>query len=83
MKQLVLDTPDLNSVPSDQNIRSGVDFIMSMRNKSFPNNVYVHCKAGRSRSATIVACYLIRVNFFFSLFEVFLINYLLESRSKS
>ena len=59
----MLSTPDWNSVPSNEDIKKGVDFILKYRDLKPPNSVYVHCKAGRSRSATIVACYLVKVRF--------------------
>ena len=37
---------------------------ISNNNQSdYSPSVYVHCKAGRTRSATLVACYLIKVHF--------------------
>ncbi|ESN90425.1 hypothetical protein HELRODRAFT_70925 [Helobdella robusta] len=62
IEQLVLSTPDWFSVPSDQQIKEGVDFILKFKDRKPPKSVYVHCKAGRSRSATIVACYLINIH---------------------
>ena len=43
--------------PSLEEVRAGVAFIQ--RHLSAGHKVYVHCKAGRGRSATIVLCYLI------------------------
>ena len=41
-------------------MHAGVAFIMEHSLKR--NSVYVHCKAGRTRSATLVACYLMKVS---------------------
>ncbi|XP_039261664.2 phosphatidylglycerophosphatase and protein-tyrosine phosphatase 1-like [Styela clava] len=53
---LYLPTIDLIAAPSQNNLTKGVEFIHkhAQRNES----VYVHCKAGRTRSATLAACYL-------------------------
>lgn len=40
-------------------VHRAVEFIRQFENTG--NSVYVHCKAGRSRSAVIVACYLMDV----------------------
>ena len=37
---------------------SGVEFIKSVVDQDTESSVYVHCKAGRTRSATLVGCYL-------------------------
>lgn len=58
--QLRLSTVDLTGVPSLQNLQRGVDF--ALRHRERGTSVYVHCKAGRSRSATLVAAYLIKVS---------------------
>lgn len=52
--------PDYHGVASLDQIKMGVDFIL--KHKSMNQCVYVHCKAGRYRSALIVACYLINTN---------------------
>ncbi|KAL9965110.1 hypothetical protein ACROYT_G028863 [Oculina patagonica] len=39
-------------------LRRGVEFIETMNGSE--NSVYVHCKAGRGRSTTLVACYLMK-----------------------
>uniref|UniRef100_A0A3Q3JCV8 Phosphatidylglycerophosphatase and protein-tyrosine phosphatase 1 n=1 Tax=Monopterus albus TaxID=43700 RepID=A0A3Q3JCV8_MONAL len=57
--QLRLSTVDLTGVPSLENLHRGVEFALQHREQG--TSVYVHCKAGRSRSATLVAAYLIRV----------------------
>lgn len=60
VKHLRLATPDFNNAPNLEKLHKGVDFI-----KEFDNSdscVYVHCKAGRGRSATLVACYLMEVS---------------------
>ncbi|KAL7675806.1 hypothetical protein ACOME3_002070 [Neoechinorhynchus agilis] len=54
---LQLPTKDLFFSPTVSDIKKGVDFIMESRREG--NRVYVHCKSGRVRSATIVAAYLI------------------------
>lgn len=60
MEQLRLSTVDLTGVPSLQNLHRGVEFALQHRERG--TSVYVHCKAGRSRSATLAAAYLIRVS---------------------
>lgn len=54
---LQLPTTDIFQAPSQDKLELGVEFI----NKIAPsgNSVYIHCKAGRTRSATLVACYLV------------------------
>lgn len=44
--------------PSRKDVVSAVDFMDNQIRQG--KKVYVHCKAGRARSATIVACWLIR-----------------------
>ncbi|XP_031449261.1 phosphatidylglycerophosphatase and protein-tyrosine phosphatase 1 [Lagopus leucura] len=60
VEQLRLGTVDLTGVPTLENLHEGVEFILKHRERG--NSVYVHCKAGRSRSATVVAAYLIRLH---------------------
>nr|CAG4636617.1 EOG090X0GSS [Eubosmina coregoni]SVE70144.1 EOG090X0GSS [Eubosmina coregoni] len=49
---------DMFEAPSQEMLIEGVDFI---NRKSVDGGVvYVHCKAGRSRSATLVTCYLMK-----------------------
>lgn len=59
VEQLRLSTVDLTGVPTVENLRKGVEFIL--KHRACGSSVYVHCKAGRSRSATMVAAYLIQV----------------------
>lgn len=44
--------------PSLVDINQAVDFIH--RNASSGKVTYIHCKAGRGRSTTIVLCYLVK-----------------------
>lgn len=60
VEQLRLSTVDLTGVPSLENLHRGVEFALSHREKG--SSVYVHCKAGRCRSATLAAAYIIRVS---------------------
>ncbi|XP_048829076.1 phosphatidylglycerophosphatase and protein-tyrosine phosphatase 1 [Brienomyrus brachyistius] len=60
VEQLRLSTVDLTGVPSLPNLHKGVDFVFQHREEG--TSVYIHCKAGRSRSATLVAAYLIRLH---------------------
>jgi len=57
---LQLSTTDIFQAPNQEKLERGVDFI----NKMSPtgNSIYVHCKAGRTRSATLVGCYLMSVH---------------------
>ncbi|XP_066109996.1 phosphatidylglycerophosphatase and protein-tyrosine phosphatase 1 isoform X1 [Saccopteryx bilineata] len=59
IEQLRLSTIDMTGVPTLANLRRGVQF--ALKYQSLGQSVYVHCKAGRSRSATMVAAYLIQV----------------------
>ena len=58
IEQLYLPTIDFTP-PRLEDIQRGVEFID--RHIAAGRKVYVHCKAGRGRSATIVMCYLIRL----------------------
>ncbi|RDX99395.1 putative dual specificity protein phosphatase DSP8, partial [Mucuna pruriens] len=54
---LVIPTRDYCFAPSLHDIRRAVDFIHE--NALSGRTTYVHCKAGRGRSTTIVICYLV------------------------
>lgn len=60
VEQLKLPTVDYTGTPSQENIQKAVQFISKFRCRQ--ESVYVHCKAGRTRSTTIVACYLVYKN---------------------
>ncbi|XP_008841844.2 phosphatidylglycerophosphatase and protein-tyrosine phosphatase 1 [Nannospalax galili] len=60
VEQLRLSTVDMTGVPTLANLQRGVEF--ALKYQSLGQCVYVHCKAGRSRSATMVAAYLIQVH---------------------
>nr|CAG4651432.1 EOG090X0GSS [Simocephalus serrulatus]SVE94583.1 EOG090X0GSS [Simocephalus serrulatus] len=49
---------DMFEAPPQSMLTEGVEFIN--RNIAKGGVVYVHCKAGRSRSATLVCCYLMK-----------------------
>eukprot|EP00262_Sarcandra_glabra_P015396 TRINITY_DN4741_c0_g2_i2.p1 TRINITY_DN4741_c0_g2~~TRINITY_DN4741_c0_g2_i2.p1 ORF type:complete len:214 (+),score=27.18 TRINITY_DN4741_c0_g2_i2:624-1265(+) len=55
---LVIPTRDYLFAPSFEDICQAVDFIH--KNASCGKTTYVHCKAGRGRSTTIVLCYLVQ-----------------------
>ncbi|GMH03353.1 hypothetical protein Nepgr_005192 [Nepenthes gracilis] len=55
---LVIPTRDYQYAPSLIDIDTALDFIH--RNASSGRTTYVHCKAGRGRSPTIVICYLVK-----------------------
>ncbi|KAE8606652.1 hypothetical protein XENTR_v10010815 [Xenopus tropicalis] len=58
VEQLCLSTVDFLGVPKLEHLQQGVEFIH--KHKENGSSVYIHCKAGRSRSATMVAAYLIQ-----------------------
>ncbi|KAM3261839.1 hypothetical protein ACQJBY_052497 [Aegilops geniculata] len=58
MKNLVLPTTDYLYAPSQKDLRDATAFIHTFAEKG--ERTYVHCKAGRARSATVVMCYLVR-----------------------
>lgn len=47
---------DFSEIPDLEKIDKGVEFIHANREEG----VYIHCKAGRARSATVVICYLLK-----------------------
>ncbi|KDP28828.1 hypothetical protein JCGZ_14599 [Jatropha curcas] len=55
---LVIPTRDYMFAPAFADICQAVDFIHD--NASLGKKTYVHCKAGRGRSTTIVLCYLVQ-----------------------
>ena len=57
IEQLWLPTVDFNP-PTLEDVEKGVEFVQS--NVQNEKAVYVHCKAGRARSATILICWLVR-----------------------
>lgn len=66
---LQLPTTDIFETPCQTKLKEGVKFIYKYipRSTIIPEKghptVYVHCKAGRTRSATLVGCYLMMVIF--------------------
>lgn len=58
VKFLQLHTKDIFHAPSQEKLIEGVQFISEFIGSG--NSVYVHCKAGRTRSATLVGCYLMK-----------------------
>ncbi|MFO0868718.1 MAG: phosphatidylglycerophosphatase and protein-tyrosine phosphatase 1 family protein [Pirellulales bacterium] len=56
IEQLRVPTTDFHP-PSLEHVRTAVEFIQ--RHVTQGHTVYVHCKAGRARSATVVLCWLI------------------------
>lgn len=73
---LQLATTDIFESPCQNKLKVGVEFInrylpinekiAGLSNNSHPGSVgtvYVHCKAGRTRSATLIGCYLMMVSF--------------------
>lgn len=65
---LQLATTDIFATPCQAKLIEGVKFINQfvspekVVNGQSTSSVYVHCKAGRTRSATLVGCYLMQVN---------------------
>ncbi|XP_060535697.1 phosphatidylglycerophosphatase and protein-tyrosine phosphatase 1 [Cylas formicarius] len=63
---LQLATTDIFATPCQKKLNEGVEFINqfvkpeNVINGVSPSSVYVHCKAGRTRSATLVGCYLMK-----------------------
>ncbi len=57
MEQLWLPTVDFNH-PSDEHVDSGADFIQ--KHVENGGKVYVHCKAGRARSATVALWWFVK-----------------------
>lgn len=59
---LQLSTVDIFETPCQDKLSKGVAFINKFRTGENRGTVYVHCKAGRTRSATLVGCYLMMKN---------------------
>jgi len=59
---LQLSTTDIFCAPSQAKLRQGVQFMREIAQDSAGESVYVHCKAGRTRSATLVGCYLMEAH---------------------
>jgi len=78
VKFLQLPTIDIFQAPCQEKLKNGVEFINSflpseskikgisarheLNDTNETGTVYVHCKAGRTRSATLVGCYLMLKN---------------------
>ncbi|KAI9267067.1 protein-tyrosine phosphatase-like protein [Helicostylum pulchrum] len=57
--QIRLETPDF-CIPSLDSIESGINQIVTLKQQLPKSSIYLHCKAGRGRSAAIAICYLLR-----------------------
>ncbi|XP_076043567.1 protein tyrosine phosphatase, mitochondrial 1 isoform X4 [Oratosquilla oratoria] len=57
---LQLSTTDIFEAPCQEKLQEGVEFISNFIAQKKPGFIYVHCKAGRTRSATLVGCYLMK-----------------------
>lgn len=62
VKFLQLATTDIFCAPNQEKLKHGVKFMKEIAMDSAGQSVYVHCKAGRTRSATLVGCYLMEIN---------------------
>ncbi len=51
-----ISTPDFKAVAC-KDLHEGVEWVKKQRNQG--KDVYIHCKAGRSRSASVLLCYLL------------------------
>lgn len=71
---LQLSTTDIFETPCQEKLIKGVNFIQKYQQGG--GSVYVHCKAGRTRSATLVGCYLMMV---ISCFHHFVNSFLIVS----
>jgi len=60
ISRLTLSTQDYIAAPTQLDLYRGVQFIM--KHKREGHSVYVHCKAGRTRSTTLVVCYLMQLH---------------------
>ncbi|RDD44483.1 Phosphatidylglycerophosphatase and protein-tyrosine phosphatase 1 [Trichoplax sp. H2] len=58
VKQLRLSTVDFYQSPSVERVEEAINFIDDVNKDGC--SVYVHCKAGRGRSATVVLCYIMK-----------------------
>ncbi|CAL4075898.1 unnamed protein product [Meganyctiphanes norvegica] len=58
VKFLQLSITDIFEAPCQEKLLEGVDFIKNLKSEKADARVYIHCKAGRTRSATLVGCYL-------------------------
>ena len=58
IEQLCLSVQDFTGLPTRKQLLCGLDFIKKHSQTS--GKVYVHCKAGRTRSVVVAICYLIR-----------------------
>lgn len=67
IKYFWLPIPDFSFEAKLPDVHRAVKFIREFENTG--NSVYVHCKAGRGRSATLVACYLMDVSDFCLIFN--------------
>lgn len=67
VKFLQLQTRDIFESPDQEKLTKGVKFINKIISET-NGSVYVHCKAGRTRSATLVGCYLMDVSHYNNLF---------------
>ncbi len=74
--QLHLPTIDFTP-PSLKDVQAGVSFIENHHNQG--HAVYVHCKAGRSRSATIALCWLMHK---YGISPAVALNRLIEKRKR-
>ncbi|KAI7858086.1 protein-tyrosine phosphatase-like protein [Circinella umbellata] len=60
IKQTLLPTSDF-TIPNLDYIEQGVEDILDTIEQHKEGTVYLHCKAGRGRSAVIAICYLLRM----------------------
>ncbi|KAI8977319.1 protein-tyrosine phosphatase-like protein [Mycotypha africana] len=57
--QIRLETPDF-AIPNLDTLLNGVEKIVEMKKRKPKSMIYLHCKAGRGRSAAMAICYLLR-----------------------